>query len=59
MNIEKTIHTFEYIKLVQNTLPAIKSLIQQNNFKFAVELVKKAEETYKNKLKAVKSLKYI
>lgn len=57
MNIEKTIRIFEFIKVVQNTLPAIKSLIQQNNFKYAVELVKQAEETYKNKLKAVKALK--
>jgi hypothetical protein len=70
INIEKTLalvkfqNTSIYLKLeiinvVQNTLPTLIHLIQTNNFKYAVEVVKTSEETYKNKLKPIKSLKFL
>jgi len=57
INIEKTLALLEIINVVQNTLPTLIHLIQTNNFRYAVELVKSSEETYKNKLKPIKALK--
>lgn len=48
----------ELINVVRKTLPTLVLLIQRNNIESAVRLIKTSEETYKNKLKQIKPLKF-
>ena len=45
------------MKLVQDTIPTMKKLITNNNFDFAVNLIKESEEIYVTRLKPIVAIK--
>ena len=47
------------MKLVQDTIPTMKKLIQNNNFEIAGNLIKESEEIYVTRLKAIVAIKSI
>ena len=45
------------MKLVQDTIPTMKKLIQNNNFETAGNLIKESEEIYMTRLKPIAAIK--